>query len=54
MHTILPEEEFEDTKRIIRIRKSKKEKQHYVRCVLDPRSSSFEVGSHLEINFTLA
>jgi hypothetical protein len=28
MHTIFPEEEFEDTNRIIRIRKSKKEKQH--------------------------
>jgi hypothetical protein len=28
MHIIPPEEEFEDTKRIIRIHKSKKDKQH--------------------------
>ena len=49
MHIILPEEEFEDTHRIIRIRKSKKEKQHDGQKKKDKRAHNYLENIHITL-----
>jgi hypothetical protein len=51
MHIILPEEEFEDTKRIIRIRKSKKDKQHDGQKKKDKRTHNLRQNVNKHITF---
>ena len=49
MHIILPEEEFEDTKRIIRIHKSKKDKQHDGQKKKDKRTHNYLENIHITL-----
>ena len=49
MDTILPEEEFEDTKRIIRIRKSKKDEQHDGQKKKDRRTHNYLENIHITL-----
>ena len=49
MHIMLPEEEFEDTKGIIRIRKSKKDKQHDGQKKKDKRTHNYLENIHITL-----
>jgi hypothetical protein len=49
MHIIFPEEEFEDTKRIISIRKSKKDKQHGGQKKKDKRTHNYLENIHITL-----
>jgi hypothetical protein len=47
MYIMLPEEEFEDTKGIIRIRKSKKDRQHDGQKKKDKRTNNYLENIHI-------
>ena len=53
MYIMLPEEEFEDTKGIIRIRKSKKDRQHDGQKKTDKRTHNYLENIYIALKIEL-
>jgi hypothetical protein len=53
MYIMFPEEEFEDTKGIIRIRKSKKDRQHDGQKKKDKRTHNYLENIHITLKIEL-